>query len=115
MPSHLFMDIRPFFCYLSKNGDKTLDSNVLNNKQMLLKSFKDLRLLNPPTDKKASISNMQTSDAMTQLRIDNPENRPVVVMLSMEAKHRASENSKKKQRKKINNKKQNKKRKFIEN
>ena len=108
------MDISPFFYYVSNTGDKNLDSNVLNNRQLLLKSFKDLRFLHPTTDKKASISNMQTSDAITPLRVDNPENRPVLVMLSMEAKHRASETSKKKQRKKTNSKKQNKKRKFIE-
>ena len=82
---------------------------------MLLKSFKDLRTLNPSADKKAYTSNMQTSEAITQLRVDNPENRPVMVMLSVEVKHRVSETRKRKQRENPKNKKQNKKRKFIEN
>ncbi len=109
------MDMRAFFSYFARNGEKTLVSNTLNNNQMLLKSFKELKLLNPTADKKSSISRIQTSEIITQLRVDNPENRPVIVMLSMEAKHKVSENSQKKQRKKTNNKKQNKKRKFIEN
>ncbi|MAT87575.1 MAG: hypothetical protein CL532_03350 [Aestuariivita sp.] len=91
-----------------------MDPGVLNNKQMLLKAFKDITLLDPSKGKKAALAGAQTTEVPTQLRADNPENRPVMVMLSVEAKHKVSENSQKKKRKRNDKKKQKKKQNSVE-
>ena len=86
-----------------------MDPGVLNNKQMLLKAFKDITLLNPSKGKKAALAGAQTTEIQAQSRTDTPENKAVMVMLSMEAKQRVAENGFKKQRKKSVKKKQKKK------
>ena len=103
-----------YICYLSKYGGQTLDPIVLNNKQILLKAFKDMALLDPSTGKKAAAAGTQTTEAQAQARTDTPENKAVMVMLSMEAKQRVAENGQKKQRKRSAKKKQQKKLKSAE-
>ena len=110
----LFMAVSGYFCYIYECGGRTLDSGILNNKQMLLKAFKDMTLLDPSTGKKAAASGTQTTEAQAQSRTDTPENKAVMVMLSMEAKQRVAENGQKKQRKSNAKKKQKKKQKSTE-
>ena len=76
---------------------------------MLLKALKDITLLDPSAGKKAALPGAQTTEPQAQSRTDTPENKAVMVMLSMEAKQRVAENSQKKQRKKSAEKKQKKK------
>lgn len=91
-----------------------MDTGALNNKQLLLKAFKDLALLDPSTAKKTAAVGTQTNEAQAQSRTDTPENKAVMVMLSLEAKQRVSENGQKKQQKRNSKKKKRHKKKSAE-
>ena len=91
-----------------------MDTGALNKNQVLLKAFKDMTLLDPSTGKKTAAAGAQTTEAQAQSRTDTPENKAVMVMLSMEAKQRVSGNGQKKQQKRNSKKKKRHKKKSAE-